>query len=280
MNIVIIGYGYVGKAYHKVFPEAFVYDYYGYSEITPPRNERLDRERLLQEGKLATREGVNQCDMAIICVPTPSLEDGACNISAIEETFRWLKVKNVLIKSTITPGTTEKLQEKYPDLNIAFSPEYIGEGNYYLPPQYPDPKDPSKHDFFIVGGNNTDFFVYVFLRKNPQLKTLQVSSKVAETIKYMVNTWIATKVSFINEMYEACNALGIPFTQVREGWLMDSRIERTFSAIFPGKRGYDGKCIPKDVNALIASLIKHGYNPELFNQVVKSNEQYRREKTR
>ena len=255
MKTAIIGYGYVGKAYHKVFPDAVICDI-----DTNNHNE------------------VNKCDLAIVCVPTPSNKNGSCDISIVEEVLSWLKTPNVLIKSTVIVGTTKKLQKKFRDLNIAFSPEFIGEGNYYSPPwKYPDPKDPRKHDFFIVGGEDTDFFTFAFLKKNPHLKTLQVDSDTAEMIKYMVNSWIATKVTFVNEMYEACRTLGVPFTKVREGWLMDSRIERTFSAIFPENRGFGGKCIPKDVAAIIAKLAEEQYDSKFFIELFKSNERFKTE---
>ena len=99
-KVAIIGYGYVGKAMHKIFPDAQIYD------VTTPNGLPW-----------ATKEQVNECDLAIICVPTPMQENGQefkpVDTSIVEESVAWLKTPLILIKSTVVPGTTERLSEKY-----------------------------------------------------------------------------------------------------------------------------------------------------------------------
>lgn len=260
----IIGLGYVGNAYRSIFPDAVLYD---------PYNKEI---------KSATKDEVNKCNLAIICVPTPTSGDGKnCDTSIVEEIFSWLKVPLVLIKSTVKPGTTTKLQKKYPDIQICFSPEYIGEGNYFIQYwNYPDPHDPKKHDFMIIGGDKeaAGKIEDIFIRKvGPHVKFMRTDSKTAETIKYTENMWIATKVTFVNEMYEVCKALGVDWRDVREGWLLDKRVSPMFSAVFPDKRGFEGKCLPKDTKALIATSEESGYIPDFLKEVLKSNNRIRKE---
>lgn len=298
-KIAIIGYGYVGKAYHKVFPEALVYDYHKVASRSKTKEGNIGGVNVsarditiynpnklkalygdINVNLLADKKRINEeADMVIISVPTPTAADGiSCDISAVEETLKWLKVPTVLIKSTVEPGTCENLQVMYPKLDIVFSPEYVGEGNYHMPFWlYPHPKNPKYHDFIILGGipSATNKVALKFLQKNPHLRVHQTNHTTAEMIKYVENMWIATKVSFVNELYEACEALGIPFTQVREGWLLDTRVERTFSTVFPNKRGWEGKCLPKDTKALVKALEKYNYDPEFFKEVIKSNDRIR-----
>lgn len=265
-KVAIVGYGYVGQAYHLMFPEAKIYDpYYDKSGF-----------------KTSTKKEVNSCDLAIICVPTPTSEDGmSCDTGIVEDTFKWLRVPVVVIKSTVTPGTTERLDTEYKHGDVCFSPEYIGEGGYFMPYwKYPDPKDPRKHDFMIVGGKKTatSRVVDIFIRhKGPHTKFMQVDAKTAEIIKYTENMWIATKVTFVNEMYDVCKAMGVDWNDVREGWLMDTRVDRNFTAVFVDKRGFEGKCLPKDTKAIVHASKESGYEPKFLQDVIDNNNRIREE---
>lgn len=269
-KVAIIGYGYVGKAMHKIFPDAYVYD----ANLSEHQNEILK----FQINK--------ECGLAIVCVPTPPKgmsgvqkvnEDEnnflEVDLSIIEDTIAWLEAPLILIKSTIPPGTTDYLIEKY-GKRICFSPEFIGEGHYYTPPQYPDPEDPRKHDFMIIGGNKeiADEILTYFIEKLGPAKTyFKCSSKEAECIKYIENTWGAQKVTFANEWHEICKAFGVSFNTVREGWILDSRVEKMHTAVFENKRGFGGKCFPKDLLGIIAASEKVGYEPKLLKEVWESN---------
>lgn len=253
-NIAIIGHGYVGQGYNKVFPGAYIYD--------EPKG-------------IGVREEVNKCELAIVCTPTPMLEDGSCDTFIVEDVIRWIKTPLILIKSTIPPGTTDELKKKY-NKRICFSPEYMGESNYWTSPwKYPSPTNPISHTFQIIGGDKKDAeeIIGVIIEKlGPEKFYYIVESKEAETIKYMQNTWGATKVSFCQEFYDLCQALDISYTKVREGLLLDSRIERMHTAVFPNKRKWGGKCWPKDIMAIIKVGDKVGCSMDLLKQVVIKNE--------
>lgn len=256
MNKVAIigGTGYVGKAYAKLFPNAYLYS-----------------------RSVGTREDVNTCDLAIVCVPTPMREDGSCDTSIVEDTVAWLKTPLILIKSTIPPGTTKELKKKYRK-RICHSPEYVGEGGYYIPFwQYPHPTEPQHHSFMIIGGSPRDReeILDMFYPVLGATKTYyQVDETTSELIKYMENSAIAAKVILCNEFYELAKTFGVSYSQVREGFVLDERQGKMFTAVYKNRRGFDGKCLPKDVNAIVIAAKKAGYYPEFLEQILRSNKRF------
>lgn len=255
-KVAIIGLGYVGSAYQKLFPEAVIYD--------PPKGFK-------------DKKAANGCELAIICVPTPSKKDGSCDISIVEKTVKWLETPLILIKSTISPGATKRLKNKYRK-RICHSPEYIGEGKYYVAPwRYPHPSDVIHHTFMIIGGEPKDrqAIIQIFLPVlGPDKIYYQVDETTSELIKYMENAWGATKVTLCNEFYEIAKKFKVDYSQLREGFLLDSRVERMHTAVFENKRGFGGKCFPKDLTALAKFSERAGYEPKLIKQVIKSNEEF------
>lgn len=281
-NIAIIGYGYVGKAMEKFFSSHYdikVYDPY-YMDANEMSVELQDDNIFFTRIK----NTINKCDLAVICVPTPMMDDGKCDTSIVEETFEWLDVPLTLIKSTVLPGTTNMLQDKYPELSIAFSPEYIGEGKYevqwWKDKGYPHPTDMKKHDFVIIGGERPitskilEFFKKVV---GPDVKYVQTDSTTAELTKYMENSWGATKVIFCNEFAKMAGAFGVDYNELRELFLLDGRTERMHTLVFEDNKGFGGKCFPKDVNGIVKASERAGYKPGLLKQVLKSNDEIRKE---
>lgn len=259
-DIAIIGSrGHVGKGMLKIFPQALQYD--------PPA------------GIKTTKDEINERRFVVICVPTPTAKDGwSCDTRIVEEIFEWLRVPLVLIKSTVSVGTTNRIQEDYTG-GVAFSPEYMGESKYYVPPRYPDPRDPRGHGFMIIGGKREttkkiyDIFMPIM---GPHTIFMQTDSRTAEFIKYQENIWGSLKVCWANEMYECAEALGIDYRDAREGWALDPRTERMHTACFVESRGYGGKCYPKDIRAFIATVKQHSYIPKLLMEVVKTNNRIRK----
>lgn len=263
-TVAIVGHGYVGKALVNFFKDHFnvlIYD-------------------VAQPDISATKEEINKrADLAIVSVPTPMGDDGAADLTAIEDTFKWLKVSLVLIKSTIPPGTTRSLEKKH-KRKLAFSPEYIGEGNYSVPfwKNHPHPTDMKLHSFSIIGGERgyarkiLAFFKRVLGAEAAYHIT---DSTTAELVKYMENSFLATKVTFCNEFFDIAENLGVEYDELRELWLLDGRNSRSHTLVYEDNRGFGGKCLPKDVNALVKASAKAGYKPRLLEAVLKTNEEIR-----
>lgn len=240
--IAIIGYGIVGKAMHKIFPDAYIYD------IT-----------------IGTKEEVNQCELAIICVPTPAKDDGSVDISIVEEVLEWLKTPLVLIKSTVPPGFSEKH-------GVNFSPEYIGESKYQITPwKYMSKDDPREHDFVIIGGKDNERIAEIFQEQlGPEKTYYLVSAIEAEIIKYMENSYFAMKVIWANEFKELCDKVGASYMKCREGWALDNRVDKMHTAVFK-KKGFSGKCYPKDVSGIVSFADSIGVNMSVLRTVYNKN---------
>lgn len=263
-SVAIIGYGYVGRAVARFFEdhyETVIYDPY-VDEVAGTRSE------------------VNACDLAVICVPTEMRDDGSVNLDIVKDTFEWLETPLVLMKSTVPPGTTELLSTLY-DKRIVFSPEHIGEGKYqtqwWIDRSYPHPTDMKKHKVFIFGGEREDtneVVQYFYKITGPEPRYMQTDSRTAELTKYMQNSWGAMKVTFCNEFKEVADAVGADYTQVRELMILAGIIEPMHTVVFDNKRGFGGKCLPKDLNGIVHKAKEMGYEPELLEQVLKSNDTF------
>ena len=262
--VAVIGNGYVGKALVNFFRDHFdvlVYD-------------------VAQPEISASKDEINKrADLAIISVPTPMGDDGAADLSAVEATFTWLKTPLVLIKSTIPPGTTEALSKRF-KRKLAFSPEYIGEGKYQVPfwKNHPHPTDMKLHSFVIIGGEReyAKKILNFFQRVLGAEATYQITTPTtAELVKYMENSFLATKVTFCNEFYDIAENLGVEYNDLRELWLLDGRNSRSHTLVYEDSRGFGGKCLPKDVNALVKASTKAGYKPKLLDTVLKVNDEIR-----
>ncbi len=288
-NIGIIGYGYVGKVIANLFK-----DHYKISVFDPPLLESMKigdkgiRAKLEENIEIVSDEAdINSCDLAIVCVPTPSKENGEVDLSYLHETFKWLNTPLILIKSTVLPGITDELiagkGSDWIDRKIVFSPEYIGEGKYVVQwwkdRGYPHPTDMKYHDFQIFGGSREatggviEFFKKVL---GPHVKYIQTDAKTAELTKYMENSWGATKVTFVNEFSRIADVFGVDYNELRELFLLDGRTERMHTVVFKDNPGFGGKCYPKDVKGIVKASEDAGYEPKLMKEVLSSNDKFRK----
>lgn len=256
-KVAIVGVGYVGGAYAKLWENPLLYN--------PGKYE-------------TTKEQVNECGMALVAVPTNLLPDGTLDMSIIEDVLSWLDTDVILIKSALNPGTVDRLKEQYPDKRIAVSVELIGEGKYSLPYwKYPHPTDPTLHQNLVIGGTVEDATMaaeYIWERQSPDLDIHMVTAMEAEICKLMENTWGALKVTFANEMYDLCNAYGANFIQVLQAWGSDGRVEKMHMRVVSGKRGWVSKCWDKDIPAIVAAGQKQGLPMDLIEQVLTSNKRH------
>jgi len=251
MNKVgIVGMGIVGNNMLKIFPEAVCFDKF---------NERYS----------SSREVVNNTDICFVCVPTPNDSSGNCQTSEVEEVVKWLEAKVIVIKSTIPIGTTSDLISKT-GKNICFSPEFTG----YTPNSQPE------RDFVILGGTKgiTRKVAQLYQEKfSGELKIKQTDSKTAELVKYMENSFLACKVVFCNEFYRIAEHFEIDYIELRELFLLDSRINPSHTFVFDEHPYYDSKCFNKDISALYQLCKKNLYSAELIKNIIERNRQFRDE---
>ena len=250
--ISIIGHGYVGKGMQRIFPDAAIYDI-----LTQPDYTVLFGSSLV-----------------LICVPTPMADDGSCDTSAVLDAISIARHVApdalICIKSAVPIGFTEKHQCG----NLHVSPEYMGEGKNYVPPwDYPDPLNALSHDFVIVGGPRAvEVLEYFQARMATTAKYYACTAKEAEAVKRFENAFFATKVALVNEFFDICEANNIEWLRVRELWLADSRVGRSHTAVFRSRRGFGGKCLPKDLNALINEA--NGADVSLLRAVKDRNDKW------
>lgn len=197
---------------------------------------------------LNTLEEIYECDFVFICVPTPMKKDGSQDLSYVEEVFKNAKFGPIyILKSTVLPGTTKKLNQKYHNLSIIFSPEFLTERTAKL--------DMLTQARIILGGEKwmTEKVKHLFEQRFMNRTFIETDSITAELIKYMNNTFFATKVSIMNEFKLLSDAVGANWELAQYGFASDGRIGDSHLHVPgpDGKLGYGGTCFPKDVNALI-----------------------------
>lgn len=253
-KVAIIGYGWVGKAYHKMFPDAVIYD------------EPL---------KMGTREEVNQCGLALIAVPTDLKVDGTLDVSIVENIVDWVETPLILIKSALQPGTVDRLKAKT-GKRITVSVEMVGEGRYFIPFwKYPHPEDPTPHSFLIVGGAEKDAIEaaeYLWNKMSPDIDIHILTAIEAEICKLMENTWGAMKVSFANTIYDICEAWGAEYLKVMQAWGSDGRTEKMHMRVLSNKRGWKSKCWDKDIPALVSTAKEKGVEVPFLEGMIQANQ--------
>ena len=228
MYIGIIGKGFVGGALGELLSkkhEVFYYD--KFKECNNPKV-------------------LDCCDPIFICVPTPQNKTGEVDISIVEEAVSMAPDTNLVIKSTVPPGTTDRLAKKY-NKNISFNPEFLR--------QYHANKDMENPQKLIV--TNPELAeIYKGLIDCPIIIT---NNKTAEMMKYANNIMLAGQIGIANELYHICNDFGVNYDDVKECGSADPRIGNSHLGInHGGYRGYGGKCFPKDIRALIQFAEKNG----------------------
>lgn len=243
-SIGIIGQGFVGTAVRE-----------GLKNFYPILVNDLKKDTCPEVMYAPVSDIVQSCEIIFQCLPTPMKKSGKCDLSIVEESLDNLdkiaklleKQPVVVIKSTVPPGTCERLNKVFQNINIVFSPEFLTEANSI--------EDFKNQTRIILGGPclYTTQVKSMFRKVFPQTPIVKTGYKTAEMVKYFINNFLSTKVSFANEMYEICNMLDIDYDKVTEYALFDERIGRSHLAV-PGPDGdfgYGGHCFPKDIDAMI-----------------------------
>ncbi len=248
-RIGVIGRGFVGTAVE-----------YGFSAQTGCDTELRSYDKDPSKSTHTLEDTVNNSDVIFVSVPTPSNEDGSMHLGilesaldAIDDVYRNNAI--ILIRSTVVPGTTRKLQEKYFNLPLVFNPEFLTERS-------------AKFDFinqsrFILGGNlkHTNKVAELYKwRFGASVPCIETNFETAEMIKYMNNCFFATKVSFLNEMKMIADKTGVEWETAVDGFVRDGRIGHSHLAVPgpDGKLGFGGSCFPKDIQAMISLGTSYG----------------------
>ena len=263
-SIGIIGQGFVGSAVREGMQ-----NYYNVVAYDKDPNKFSNAESIL--------DVVSKTKMTFLCVPTPMRASGQCDLRilrlALDEISASAQTENyiVVIKSTIPPGTTEQLNTEYSNLDIVFNPEFLTEANAV--------EDYKNQNRIIIGGDrpSSTYVKQIFAKAFPKVPIIKTSSTIAETIKYVTNTFLSMKVSYANEIYQICKSLDIDYDKVIEYARYDERLGNSHWSV-PGPDGdfgFGGHCFPKDIAALQFVAKTYGIDSTMLDAAIAKNKMVR-----
>lgn len=295
MEISIIGTGYVGLVQGACFADT------GNSVVCMDIDEKkisnlkkgiipiyepgLDEmvRRNAQEERLefttSLKAAVDHGKVIFLCLPTPQSEDGSADLTRVlavaEQIAAFAGDYKVLVsKSTVPVGTVDKIRHILKrkgklELDVVSNPEFLKEGSAL--------EDSLKPDRIVIGSKSKRALSILMDIYAPFMRTgnpiLVMDERSAEMTKYAANSFLATKISFMNELANLCSKSGADVDWVRKGIGSDPRIGQQF--LFPGV-GYGGSCFPKDVKALIKTAQEHEYEFKILRAVDEVNERQKR----
>lgn len=266
IKIGIIGQGYVGTAIKIGFEERFQVNTY---------------DKYLKN--LSTHNSIKSIcessDLIFLCLPTPMNENGSCHLNILDEvlteinSLTSLENKIFAIKSTVPPGSSDNFKVRFKRLNIVYNPEFLREENYL--------DDFKNQEFIILGGDKKDIGVIagVYQEIFPNIKIIKTETRIAEMSKNLINTFLATKVSFANEMKLICDKIKINYNDVIQVAQNDKRLGLTHWDV-PGPDsmpGFGGSCFPKDINSIYFFSRSLNIDCNLIEAAIKTNKQVRPE---
>jgi len=292
MSIAVVGQGFVGGSLTTVFHErgetVYVYDKAGKVAAGGIANFPRQITDSVITPKSVT-EFVRECEgtsgfsgVYFVCVPTPMYEDGSPDTRIVEDVLELIASapygadspqRIAVIKSTVPPGSTEKWNKQFSDLDlhVVFNPEFLTEANAL--------DDMRTQGRIVLGGPRPYINTVrnIFMRAFPKVPIIKTSSTTAEMVKYVTNCMLAVKVSFANEIAQVCEALdadglNIDYDKVVEYSKVDRRLGESHWSV-PGPvpthdgryvRGFGGHCFPKDINALMSVARKYNINPTVM----------------
>lgn len=262
-SVGVVGQGFVGTAIKEGFKDYVNLETYDkYKESTCS-----SLEELCQKAKII-----------FVCLPTPMKSNGECDLSIVSETVYNLNSYNndniAVIKSTVLPGTTEKFNKECDNIQIVFNPEFLTEANFI--------DDFKNQNRVVIGGPRpaSTKVKNLYRKCYPTASIIKTGSNTAEMVKYFINCFLATKVSFSNEVKQICDNIDVDYDKVVEYALYDERLGKShFSTPGPdGKSGFGGSCFPKDLNAMINFAMSHDLKPMVLNAAWNKNLEVRPEK--
>jgi nucleotide sugar dehydrogenase len=281
-SINIIGHGYVGGAMsyvcdmnnikYNVCDMKYETNEYYYNNI----NNLLEKE-------------TNKRNYYFICVPTPSKENGECNVEIVKEVISKInkKIKEdekkhyIIIKSTVEPKTCDKINKEITKKNIKliFCPEFLREKTYL--------DDIYNTETILLGFSGDDIneddikkdVIEIFkeMFKHKEINFEFKKYEECELFKYMLNVFLAVKVWYFNEIYNVCKKLDIEYDSFTKLYKYDARIGGSHTQVpgHDGLFGFGGKCLPKEIKGMHYLLSKLNLKNEIFEKIIKRNEEMR-----
>jgi len=255
MIIGIVGLGVVGSALQ-----------YGFEKL----GHKVKVHDIVLDTKL---KDMLNATVIYICVPTPATDAGHCDVSIVEgvvDELNTLRYQGaVAIKSTVVPGTTQRLIKKYPELKVCFVPEFLRERcavSDFM----------ENHDLLLVGTESYVVYDNVCYShgKYPN-KIIKVTPTEAELCKYFNNTFNASMVVFANSFYEICEHMGANYTKIKNAVSNRNHIPGNYLDCNDNFRGFGGVCLPKDTTALAAVCRDEKLNVDFFQMLLDENAKYR-----
>ena len=291
MKVAVVGTGYVGLVSGTCFAEAgndvlcvdnnqekLAMLRAGQVPIYEPGLETLF-ERNAKEGRLSFTDSLAQAvefaEVIFLALPTPPTEDGSADLKYVlgvaHEIGTLLKDYRVVVnKSTVPVGTADKVREAIAsqtdiEFDVVSNPEFLREGFAV--------QDFMKPERIVVGSRSERATATMKRLYKPFVMSgnpvIFMDERSAEVTKYAANAFLATKISFMNEIANLCARVGADVDNVRQGMGTDSRIGKRF--LFPGV-GYGGSCFPKDVSALFKTSKEYAYDFQILDSVMQVNE--------
>jgi UDPglucose 6-dehydrogenase len=266
-TVGIVGKGFVGGAMYENFKDVF-------NTLVWDTDETKRNVATFQEF-------VNNSDIIFVCVPTPMRKDGSCDTtivsSVIGEIAKIDRRKYVVIKSTVTPGTTEDLSSNY-QMTIGFNPEFLTEANAY--------NDFRQQPLIVLGADDAGLatvMTQIYYEFNTKVDNvahvIQRTTKEAELFKYLANSFLATKVIFANEFKSLCDKINVDYGRIAELAVLDKRLGHTHWRVPgpDGQYGFGGSCFPKDTSALLSYADEIGTALWLLTEATYINDELRGE---
>lgn len=255
MNVGIVGIGVVGSANKAGF-------------------EKLGHNVLVHDIKLGTTiSDVLDTECVFVCVPTPSKSNGDCNTDIVESVIEELSKAEykgvVAIRSSTVPGFTRLMSEQYKNLQICFVPEFVRE-------RCAEHDFINEHELLAIGTKDN----YVFdLIKNVHghfpKNVVHLSQTEAEILKYYLNLYAATRVTFANVFYEICESLDADYKRIKDAYILTGRAGDMYLDVSEDLRGYGGVCLPKDTRAIINLIKKLDLDLQFFDTVDSDNSKFK-----
>jgi UDPglucose 6-dehydrogenase len=248
VKIAIAGYGYVGRAHAEVLSNHY--------------------NILLSDPALGHTDNIQDADALIVAVSTPESSDGSCFYGNVLSVIKNSPNIPILVKSTISLEGWQAIKDECPNAQVTFSPEYLRAATAF--------EDFKKSKYFWLGGGDCNAWVKILGQAFENCDFLVYPAEELILAKYFTNSFLATKVSFFNQIYDLCESLNLDYGTVARCVASDPRIGDSHIAVTK-ERGFGGHCFPKDTQAISMTAKHANVNLSLINESILYNKTIRKD---